>query len=390
MRIAFISDAAYPWHQGGLEAVELTEAQGLAEKHDVHFFCMRWHTAQAPDMEHEFTRDGIHYHAMVPVTRSVFYRHSRRSIRTSVLFALSMFRIFNYRFDVVEANLFPFIHIPIVKLFCKLTGCKMVLDVVEIWSREYWTEYLGVIIGTLGYWFTNYFCLSADAYIANSSITERLLLEKGLGAHRVFRFAPVLDDKMIGRVRKLKQKRINRVIYWGRFIKEKRLDKWLRVVAEVHRKMKGATGILIGGGAEFDSVKRMVRELGLEKVVDVRSNIEDDEQLFKEVNKSGVLLHMSEREGMGVVALESLALGVPVVLPNYTPIPREVKDMCIVVDETELPGRLIDVLKSSNKGSYLKNTSALSDYYYSNVNNFYNSMFKSLGLAHAPRASLQA
>lgn len=373
MKIAFMSDAVFPWHMGGLEAVELTEAKALAKDHEVHFFCMKW-----PGMAGDFTKHGIHYHPMMNIRRETFYRHGRRSIRSALLFMFSSLRIFNYRFDVIEVNLFPFIHLPIVKLWCKLTGCKMILDVVEVWSKEYWTQYLGGVLGTLAFYYTSYFCSSVNAYIVNSSVTEEKLVATGIGRHRIFRFAPVLKDKLIDEAKKRKIKKERRIIFWGRFIKEKRIDKWIVVVGKVHSKLSSARGILIGGGSEDETIKYMVDSAKLQKIIEIKPNIADDEILYKEVMKSKLLLHMSEREGMSLVALESLALGLPVVLPSYSPIPKEIKDMCVVVPEEKLPEIIIKILKSKDLEKFIKNRENLAQFSISNTGEFYKKLFKTL------------
>ncbi len=277
MKIAFMSDAAFPWHMGGLEVVELAEASELAKRHEVHFFSMKWQ-----GMREEFVKDRIHYHTSIPITRDTFYRHGRRSVRVAIMYMFSTFRIFNYRFDAIEVNMFPFIHLPIVKLFCKLTGCKMLLDVVEVWSKQYWTEYLGGIVGRLGYWYTSYFCMSSDAYIVNSTITESKLRDLGIGPHRIFRFAPVLDDRLIGKVRGEKLKKEQRIFFWGRLIKEKRLDKWLGIFNQVNKRLPKTKGLIGGGGPDKENIVQLVRDMDLQKAVSIKPYIDGDANLFRE------------------------------------------------------------------------------------------------------------
>ncbi len=81
---------------------------------------------------------------------------------------------------------------------------------------------------------------------------------------------------------------------------------------------------------------------------------------------------------MSVLTLQCLALGVPVVLPSYTPIPKEIKQMCVVEKEDRIPGKIVEILRSKDKSKYIKNTDALKDYYYSNVNELYDKMFEKL------------
>ena len=66
-------------------------------------------------------------------------------------------------------------------------------------------------------------------------------------------------------------------------------------------------------------------------------------QLYSAIGKSIAMLNMSEREGLSVIAIESAALGTAPVLPDYTPIPDEVKELSIVRDADSIPGAIADI-----------------------------------------------
>ncbi len=373
-KIAFVSDAAYPWHIGGLEAIELTEARELAKHHEVHFFCMRW-----PGMERSFVKDGIHYHAAVPISRETFYRHGRRSIRGSIAFALSVFRIFLHgRFDVIEANMFPVLHLPVIKAYCKLTGCKLIIDVVEAWRRSYWTEYLGPVLGRLAYIYASLVLGTGDAYIANSSITAHGLLREGIEKERIRVFAPVLDDTEFRGLRRKAGSRQRRIVLTSRMIKEKRLDKWLDMIAETRKIFPKTRALLIGGGPELPRIRRRIAQLGLGRTVELRPFYENKMDALREVADSYVFLLMSEREGLSISTLESIGLGLPVVIPDYSPIPGEVKSMCLVETEDEIPHRLAEILKSGDPGKYISNRDNLLMFEISKTKKFYEELFRDL------------
>ena len=59
MKIAFVSDAVYPWNVGGLETLESTESKELAKHHEVHFFSLKW-----PGMKKDFRQNNISYHTL--------------------------------------------------------------------------------------------------------------------------------------------------------------------------------------------------------------------------------------------------------------------------------------------------------------------------------------
>ena len=66
-------------------------------------------------------------------------------------------------------------------------------------------------------------------------------------------------------------------------------------------------------------------------------------QLYSTIGKSMAMLNMSEREGLSVITIESAALGTTPVLPDYTPIPDEVKELSIVRDADSIPGAIADI-----------------------------------------------
>ncbi len=370
MRIAFVSDAVYPWHFGGLEVLEHTEASELAKMHDVHFFSMQW-----PGMKRTFKKEGITYHTHHRVTQKIFYRHGRRSIREAIVFSLSMFRLFKYDFDVLIANEFPILHLPILKLYCILHRCKLIVNVYEVWDTDYWTQYLGKLPGLMANAYADTFLKVADAYITISSTTKSNLSKLGVDSERINILAPTIDDRFISRIGP--QSKTKTVIFWGRLIKEKRLDKWLGIVKQLKGRVKGLHGLIIGDGPERENIERLISKLGLDSTVELRHSYSNEQRrvLFETVKKAGLLLQMSEREGLSLIVLESIALGTPVLIPAYSPIPSEVRNMCVIASEIELGDAAAEILNSKDVTGYIKNKNGLRQFYISNVNSFYSALF---------------
>jgi glycosyltransferase involved in cell wall biosynthesis len=372
MRIAFVSDAVYPWNIGGIETLQSNESRELSKAHEVHFFSLRW-----PGMKKEFVRDGVSFHTFHSVTNERFYRHGRRSIREALVFSFGLFRLFAHKFDYIQANEFPVLHLPLLWLYCKLYRCKLILDVAEVWDKEYWTSYLGNIPGRLAHAWASTFITIADAYIANSSVTEAKLVKSGIAKRKIHVFTPVIDDRLM---KSIKPEDGKNVIFYGRLIKEKRMDTWLMMVKDAGRQVRNLKAVIIGKGPDEGRIRKLIGELGLKGVVEMRGfySERDKRILFGRVKASDLLLQTSEREGLGLVALESLALGTPVVLPDYSPIPQEVKSMCIVEREDRIPHRIVEMLKSGNKAAYIRNSSNMKTFEISNVNKFYSDLFESL------------
>jgi glycosyltransferase involved in cell wall biosynthesis len=169
------------------------------------------------------------------------------------------------------------------------------------------------------------------------------------------------------------------IVFAGRLIKEKRLDRWLNVVARTV-KITRAKGVIIGDGPEVARIKAQIRRMKLEGKVELRGFYSgaNKSALFKRIKEAGLFLHMSEREGLSTVALESIALGTPVLLPSYTPIPDDVKRMCIVADERVLPETAAKML-NGKKQDYIPNREGMKEFYTSNLLSIYREIFRKVG-----------
>ncbi len=105
----------------------------------------------------------------------------------------------------------------------------------------------------------------------------------------------------------------------GQFVPWKRHDLFLRAAARIAAAIPEAR-FVIAGGALFDAdstveagVVRLVRDLGLEGKVMLAGHRDDMAAVLKALD---VLVHPAEREPLGRVILEALALGKPVVAVN--------------------------------------------------------------------------
>ena len=369
MRVAFVYDAAYPWHVGGVEAMNYNEAKELAKDHEVHYFTMRW-----PGMRSDFSKNGVRYHASIRIDQRRFYRKGKRSTLQALAFSLDLFRIFNYDLDVIITNYFPILHLPVLLLYCKIKRCKLVMQVAEVWDREYWISYLGGFRGAIANAYSSYLLRYADRYIANSSATAGKLRDFGIKDSVISVFSPILDDSIISKVRGTG--RSNTIVFSGRFVKEKRIDKWLGVFDAVREKTN-AKGLLIGSGPEEFAIREEIKRRGLSKSVTVRGFYHEKMALYRSLKSCAAMMNMSEREGLSIITLESLALGTPVFLPAGSPIPNEVKEMCVVDHDDRLPARIVNCIKSGKKG-YIRHPENLEQFRVSRVREFYGRIFKLL------------
>ncbi len=371
MKIAIVYDVPYPWHVGGIEAMHYNAAVELAKKHDVHFFTTKW-----PGMKDEFVHKGVHYHATHSTNQEKIYRHGRRSVREAALFNSSVSKLFGYDFDVVIADYFPMLHLPLVKLYCRSRGAKLIMAVAEYWDKSYWKEYIGGT-GTLASVFADSAIKGADAYVTISSTTKGKMIDAGINSEKISIFAPVIDKRDFRGIRG-SGKRSRTVVFSGRMVKEKRIDRFLKVIKDANKKTNGIRGIVLGSGPEKEKLMAMSKSMKLDKIVEFRDFYKDKKDLYSLIKSSSMLLNMSEREGLSIICLESIALNVPVLLPSYSPIPEEVKEMCTVSNEKNLASAASKIVTAKDSSIFIKNRDNLDRYFVSETNRFYSRLFKSI------------
>jgi glycosyltransferase involved in cell wall biosynthesis len=232
--------------------------------------------------------------------------------------------------------------------------------------------------GRLSYSYSKSAIKGADHYITISSTTTRNLAKFGIPRSKISEFAPAVDDSVIKRVKSEKAHASSTVLFSGRLIKEKRLDVWLRILSSATKSNGSINGLIVGSGPDRYNIDRQIWSLGLQSRVRIRNYYPDSAQLYRQIRDSLAVLHTSEREGLGILAIESVMLGTPVLIPQYSPIPDEVKGMCIVGSDKKLAQMLVSM--SRGKSVRLKaDSKMLSKFSKSHVREFYARLFKKLG-----------
>lgn len=338
--IAFVSDVVYPWVKGGMESIQYLEMKELAKNNNVYCFCM-----QFENMKKEFKKDNIHYITVAKAsTKNLYTSKGNRSIKLAMKFAKALPKVLkNYSFDLIYANTFPYLHLKSVKSYCKINHCNLALDVAEVWNLQRWKDYLGTLKGTAAYHYAKNVLQGADYYIANSTVTAEELRLIGISSNKIKILAPILDLK---NQFNSSSKKDTMVLYSGRLIKEKRIDLWIDAVVKAHSLNKNIKGLIIGSGPEERGIRNLLLHYNF---IHMRKPYATKSQLYKVLSKSMCFLNMSEREGLSITTVESAALGTPPLLPAYTPIPKEVKDLSIVREVNEIPKVITDIASGKIK-----------------------------------------
>ncbi|WP_400241976.1 N-acetyl-alpha-D-glucosaminyl L-malate synthase BshA [Niallia sp. JL1B1071] len=129
--------------------------------------------------------------------------------------------------------------------------------------------------------------------------------------------------------------------------------------------------LLVGDGPEMSKVTKLVDELQLREKVLFLGKQENLEELY---SLSDLMLLLSEKESFGLVALEAMACGVPVIGTNVGGIPEvivpnETGFICELGDVEDIAKHAVNLLSDSKKhAQFSKNSiSRVRDYFRANI-----------------------
>jgi glycosyltransferase involved in cell wall biosynthesis len=184
----------------------------------------------------------------------------------------------------------------------------LVVDWHELWTRDYWREYLGRLGGFVG-WRVQRLCLRIPQQaFCFSRLYERRLYDEGVRGEIV-----VLEGQFEGPTAAEPRPAEPVVVFAGRHIPEKRVPALVPALARARQAIPGLRGEIYGDGPDRKKVLELIAALGLEQVVEAPGFVEGavvDDALGRAL----CLALPSRREGYGLVVLEALARGTPAVL----------------------------------------------------------------------------
>jgi glycosyltransferase involved in cell wall biosynthesis len=112
------------------------------------------------------------------------------------------------------------------------------------------------------------------------------------------------------------------VVYIGRLVAAKGVDVLLRSLG----RLDGVRAAIAGDGPERDRLERLAREQGLEERATFHGWVDDDERARLLASARTLVLPSLWDEPFGIVGLEALAAGVPVVASDVGGIPSWLAD----------------------------------------------------------------
>jgi glycosyltransferase involved in cell wall biosynthesis len=303
MRVCLIYDCVFPWTIGGAERWYRALGERLAARgHEVTYLTLRqWDRGDEPAIS------GIKVIVVGP--RMELYVDGRRRITPPLRFGLGVLAHLarnGGRYDHVHLASFPFFSLLAAGLVRPFRRYSLGVDWHEVWSFQYWREYLGAG-GVIG-WLVQQLCIAVPQ---RAFAFSRLHLARlaALG-----REGTLLPGEYAGGDRPQRSLTLPpTVVYAGRLIPEKRVDLLVEAFALVRARRPDLRLRILGQGPEHDRVAAAIAAHHLAGSVTLGGFLAQ-EQLDSAMGEALAVVQPSQREGYGMVVVEASARGVPAIV----------------------------------------------------------------------------
>ncbi len=306
MRILIVYDCLFPHTIGGAERWYRNLAERLAgDGHDVTYLTLRqWDRGESPSVA------GVSVRVAGP--RMALYSGGRRRIAPPLVFGAGVLwhlLLRGRRYDVVHTASFPYFSLLAAGLLRRAQGYGLVVDWHELWSRDYWREYLGPVGGRIGWLVQLRGVRLRQRAFCFARLTARRLVEE-----RVRGEVTVLDGEYAGSLRPRPERPARaHVVFAGRHIPEKRVPALVPAVAAARETLPQLRATILGDGPERGEVLARIDALGLGDVVDAPGFV-SGEEVEEALATALCMVLPSSREGYGMVVIEAAAAGTPSVV----------------------------------------------------------------------------
>ena len=213
------------------------------------------------------------------------------------------------RYDAVQTPSFPYFSLLAAGLVRPLWRYRLLVDWFEVWTADYWREYLGNVGGRIGLAVQRLCARVPQRAFCLSRLHAERLRGEGLRGEVQILGGPDAGDAEPGAAREPEPV----VLYAGRHIAEKRVPAIVPALAVARRQAPELRGRILGDGPERPAVLRAISEHGLEGTVTAPGFVAADE-VRGELERALCLVLPSRREGYGLVVVEAAAAGTPSVV----------------------------------------------------------------------------
>jgi glycosyltransferase involved in cell wall biosynthesis len=305
VRVAIVYDCLFPHTIGGAERWHRAVAERIAAHHSVTYVTRRqWDRGAIPDAPR-----GTRVIA-VSGGRELYSASGRRKLLPPLRFGFGVLKHLLRRrrdYDLVHLDAFPSFSLLAAQAVASRHP-PLVVDWFEVWTREYWTSYLGRVAGLFG-WALQRLCIRGTrvGFVFSRLHAERLR-DEGMPAQPIV--LPGLWEGNTEPAANEEQVPDPRVLFAGRLIPEKGVLSIPSAIAAARRQRPDLRAAIVGDGPQRAALEALLRDPALGEGVDFRGFVSAGE-LEDEMRRALCLLLPSRREGFGLVLVEAASFGTP-------------------------------------------------------------------------------
>ncbi|HWI72016.1 MAG TPA: glycosyltransferase [Baekduia sp.] len=346
MRICLVYDCLFPWTVGGAERWMRAVAEALAEAgHEVTYLTRRqWADGEEPDIP------GVRVIAVSPY-EELYGADGNRTIGQALRFGRGVGRhLAAHRgaYDVVHVSTAPFFGLLAAGLVRRYGRYRLASDWFEVWSDEYWREYLGPVKGRVAALVQRTCARLRQEAFCSSRLHARRLKELGLRGEPT-----VLRGMWTGPTApKAPRPAEPLAVFAGRMIPEKHAPAVVPAVLAARERVPDLRATIFGDGPQLGDVRAAIAAAGAQDVIDAPGFV-DAEVLEDTMARAACLILPSTREGYGLVVVEAASMGVPSVLvdaPDNASTEHIVEGVNGFVAPDLTPGALADGIVAAVRG----------------------------------------
>jgi glycosyltransferase involved in cell wall biosynthesis len=304
MRVCFAYDCLYPFTVGGAERWYRALAERLAASgHAVTYLTLRqWPPGRGPDVA------GVNVIAVGPRMK-LYGGEGRRRIVPTLVFAAGVLRHLVRRgghYDVVHT--FGG-HLAVLAAAAARRGrYRLIVDWFEVWTREYWREYLGRA-GWIGWRLQLAAVRSTDRALSFSRLHAERLRELGVRGEIL-----LVEGLVPAASEHVEPEPAEPVVFFaGRHIPEKRVPALVPALLRARERVPELRAEIYGDGPDRPRVLALIAELELDGACEAPGFVPAG-RLEQALARAACLVLPSRREGYGLVVVEAAARGVPSVV----------------------------------------------------------------------------
>ncbi|MCD6477821.1 MAG: glycosyltransferase [Candidatus Aenigmarchaeota archaeon] len=329
MKIAFFTDTYKPQVNGVVTSIDLFADELRKNGHEVHIFCPKGDKTPKSKYIHPLIsfkfRPYPEYRIGFP---SLKIMKIIKDIEPDIIHIHGPASV-----GLLGLSVAKYMRVPIV-----MTYHTFVTDYVHYLSkRKFIEKYNKKMVKKYTKWFFN----RADLIITPSTPIKRILRRYGI--KKPIEVLPTgIKIKNTKRTEKFKKPAI---LHVGRVTKEKRIDSVIKAFKKISQKID-ANLIITSDGPYRKNLEDLVRKMELEKNVKFTGYI-SDEKIIELYKKSYVLVCASRTETQGLIVLEAMAYGCPVVVSNRLGFKDFVKDEengLLFNKDSEIPEKILRIL----------------------------------------------